>query len=106
MIDEGILKKLSNIEQLLKEQNLLQKNILSLDEAAIYMNLSSSALYKLTSASKITYSKPTGKCIYFKREDIDRFLAGNTYVSNSDIETQIASFKIGNVSKSNKNYGG
>jgi len=56
-----ILDKLEAIERLLSQQNLLQKDILTLSEAAEYLDISESELYKKTSTGAITFHKPGGK---------------------------------------------
>ena len=47
--DNLILDKLTEISNKLDEQNLLQKTVLNLNEAAKYLDVSPSHLYKLTS---------------------------------------------------------
>lgn len=49
---------------------LHEKTVFSLDEAAIYLTISKSTLYKLTSRKEIAHYR-TGKLIYFRREDLD-----------------------------------
>jgi hypothetical protein len=44
-----ILDKLTEIANKLDEQNILQKTVLNLSEAAKYLDISESHLYKLTS---------------------------------------------------------
>jgi excisionase family DNA binding domain-containing protein len=53
------------------------KPILTFDEACLYMGMSKSALYKVTSSKEIPFSKPNGKMIYFKRTDVDGWLLSN-----------------------------
>jgi len=53
-------------------------DILTLSEAAEYLKLKKSGLYKLTSKRKIKHSKPSGKKIYFSRRDLDQWaMSGN-----------------------------
>ena len=63
---------------------MLSKNILSLDEAVGYLGVSRSFLYKLTSKGVITHSKPNGKLIYFKRENLDKWMLQNEIKSVDD----------------------
>ena len=58
-----ILDKLTAIESLLEATN--QTKPLTLVEAAKFLDLSPSHLYKLTSERKIPHFKPNGKKIYF-----------------------------------------
>jgi excisionase family DNA binding protein len=46
----------------------------TLGEAAHYLGLSRSFLYKLTSQGKIAHFKPAGGKLYFKLEDLDGYL--------------------------------
>ncbi len=64
-----------------------QKEIYTLQEACIYMGISKSTMYKLTSQSRaITFFKPSGKLIYFRKKDLDDFMLRNI---NLSIEKQM-----------------
>ena len=56
-----ILDKLTEISNKLSEQNLLQKTVLNFNEACIYLDVSPSHLYKLTSTKHIPHFCPQGK---------------------------------------------
>ncbi|WP_282112349.1 helix-turn-helix domain-containing protein [Maribacter stanieri] len=68
---------LLEIKNLLKAQNIFQKENLSFREATIYLDVSQSFLYKMTSKGIISYTKPGGKLIYFKKQDLDNWLSQN-----------------------------
>ena len=74
--------RLSNIETLL----IGSKKLLSLDEVATYTGLSKSYLYKKTSQGALKHSKPTGKVVFVKMEDLENFLQQNTITTQSEIE--------------------
>ena len=59
-----IEEKLFNIENSIQKLNLAVKPILSVEEAAAFLNMKPSYLYKLTSDKRITFFKPLGKLIY------------------------------------------
>ncbi len=80
-----ILEKLTNIENLLKEQN---GRPLTLEEAADYLGLSKSTLYKLTSANKIPHYKPQGKRVYFAKSELNTWLLRNPVKTTGKIEQQ------------------
>ena len=63
---------------------MLQKNILSFNEATGYLNVKKSTLYKLTHNREITYYKPNGKLIYFKKEDLDNWMLKREFLSIED----------------------
>ena len=69
--------------------SLLSKEILSFKEAAQYLDLSESSLYKLTSNSKITFFKPNGGKLYFKKIDLDKWMLQNESKSVEVIEELI-----------------
>ncbi len=80
-----ILEKLTNIENLLKGQT---KKPLTFDEAARYLDVSKSHLYKLTSANKIPHYKPQGKRVYFTTAELDTWLLRNPVKTTGKIEQQ------------------
>lgn len=53
------------------------KEVLTSDEAARYMGISKSYLYKLTMRQQIPHYKPMGKMCYFNRVEIENWLQGN-----------------------------
>lgn len=61
------------------------KPILTFDEACLYMGMSKSALYKVTSSKEIPFSKPNGKMIYFKRTDVDGWLLSNMSATATEL---------------------
>jgi excisionase family DNA binding protein len=94
-----ILSKLSEIVCKLEEQNILQKIILNLSEAAKYLDISESHLYKLTSSKQIPHFCPQGKKLYFRREELDNWLQRNRQSSTEEIETAAANYMIRNKRK-------
>lgn len=59
------------------------KEVLTTDEAAKYMGLSKSYLYKLTMRRQIPHYKPMGKMCYFNRLELEQWLQSNR-ISTSD----------------------
>jgi len=72
-MDSILEKRLIAIEQ----QMFMNKNILSFEEASIFLNLSKSYLYKLTSGGLIPHYKPQGKMLYFEKEQLENWLRQN-----------------------------
>lgn len=83
---------LDEIKNLLKNQNLQQKEIMSLEEAQEYLDVSKSYLYKLTSRGEITYFKPNGKLIYFKKIDLDQWMLQNESKAMGELENEIENY--------------
>lgn len=88
---ESVLQIFKDIKIILENQNALllsQKNLLTVEELAVYAGITKSWIYKLTSAGLIQSYKPTGKKLYFKRSEIDDWLLSNPSLAKISI-TQI-----------------
>ena len=86
-----ILEKLTNIERLLEAQD---GRPLTLEEAADYLGLSKSYLYKLTSAKRIAHFKPQGKRVYFAKGELNSWLRRNPVKTISKIEQEADNFVV------------
>ncbi len=91
---DEILERLKRLETLIEEQNLIGKEVLNFAEAAKYLELSHSHLYKLTSAGNIPFYKPNGKKLYFNRPELDEWLLRNRNSTQDEIEQQAADYLI------------
>lgn len=81
---QKIDQRLDRIESLL----LSQKTVLNFDEAAEYTGLSKSHLYKLTSTAGVPCFKPTGKRLYFSKEELDTWLLNNKKQTSEELNTE------------------
>ena len=72
-------------------QNLgwLAKEVLNFKEALALLGVSSSMLYKLTHQRAISFYKPSGKLIYFKKVDLLNWMLSNKQPSNEEIKKEI-----------------
>lgn len=61
------------------------KEVLTSDEAAAYMGISKSYLYKLTMRQQVPYYKPMGKMCYFNRAELEEWLQSNRVATASEI---------------------
>jgi excisionase family DNA binding protein len=93
-MDTNILSKLERIEKLLETQQAMQKQVLNFNDTCIYLELSQSHLYKLTSTGSIPHYKPNGKKLYFKREELDTWLLRNRSNSIDEVEQEAANYLI------------
>ena len=89
-----ILKTLEEIHQLMEEQVIISKKILNLEEASKFLGISKSDLYKRTSSNGIPFHKPSGKLIYFLREDLESWMLSNRIESNDEISKRVENFKL------------
>lgn len=68
----------------------IENKPLNMDEAAEFLHLSKSHLYRLTSKGEIPHYKPTGKRIYFFKDDLIDFLKAGKVKTNQEIAKEIA----------------
>lgn len=90
VFEEDVLKRLDRIESQLLVEYMRPMNFV---EATIYLSVSHSHLYKLTSMKMIPHHKPMGKYLYFYKSELDEWVrssrrekvkAGKTEVSSKD----------------------
>lgn len=62
-----------------------KKEVLTSEEAARYMGISKSYLYKLTMGQKIPHFKPMGKMCYFNRVELEQWLQSNRVATKEEI---------------------
>lgn len=79
-----IVKAITELSQI---SAIGQKKTLSLREAAIYMDMSETALYHRV--EEIRHYKP-GKMIYFDKCDLDEWMHRNPVMSKNDIAKKAA----------------
>lgn len=87
-----LFQKIIEIEALLKKQYALSKEILTLEESADYLQLSKSALYKMTSKKEIPFYNPGGKKIYFKKLELDNWVLSNKSNGIDEVDDKISSY--------------
>lgn len=67
------------------------KEVLTSAEAAKYMGISKSYLYKLTMNRQIPHYKPLGKMCYFNRLELEQWLQSNRYATDTELSQQAQS---------------
>lgn len=68
------------------------KEVLTSDEAARYMGISKSYLYKLTMKQAIPCYKPLGKMVYFNRHELEDWLQQNRCATDGEIAQKAQSY--------------
>ena len=77
---QKVADKVSPLEERidnLEKRAISSKDILTLQEASVYIGVSLSQLYKLTSTQSIPHYKPRGKMSYFEKKELDAWLLRN-----------------------------
>ncbi len=70
----------------------ISKEVLTSDEAARYMGISKSYLYKLTMRQEIPHYKPMGKMCYFNRHELEAWLQANRIATDDEISQKAQTY--------------
>lgn len=90
-MEDYIIDKLKCIETYTL---LAAKKVLSLEDVTLLTGLSKSHIYKLTYSHQIPHYKPTGKQIYFDRDEIESWLKRNRVDTVEEIEQQAVNYLV------------
>ena len=90
------LKRIDMQEEMKQVADLITANIISTtkevltsDEAARYLGVSKSCLYKWTMGRQIPhYKSPTGKMCFFNRQEIEDWMQSNRVATDAELEVQ------------------
>ena len=85
---EMIIRLLKRVEKMLLQQTLLNKEVLNTKEAANYMGLSVSYLYKLRRKNNLKANRPSNGRLYFKRIDVYNWMLSIAAVSVTEQVTE------------------
>ncbi|SCY92715.1 helix-turn-helix domain-containing protein [Flavobacterium caeni] len=96
MLENVIIQKLDELGKMIESQSLLSKDVLNLNEAASYLDVSQNHLYKLTSTKRIPHFCPNGKKLYFKRTELDEWLLSNRQTTSDEIEKMATNYILKN----------
>lgn len=65
---------------------MIEKEFLTTKEAAAYLGMALSYLYKMTAKKSIPFYTPTGKKIYFKKSELDEWMNSSRVATNEEVE--------------------
>lgn len=71
-----------------------ERNLLTTTEAAKYLGLKPSYLYKLMMRRAIPYYKPNGKLCFFSKADLDAWLTNIRIKSQEEIDSDAAQYLV------------
>ena len=78
-----------------------EKKVLSLSEAAKYLSVSKSLLYKMTSGRKIDFFKPNNGKIFFKKCSLDSWVLQGERPSIDALAIETSNYLKGGEKKNN-----
>ena len=90
---------LQNILKELKAQASQTKEIFNADEAADFLSVEKSYLYKLTSRNAIPFYKPTAGKLYFKRSELIAWIEASRVDTVKDIHDSVTDLLNNKISK-------
>lgn len=86
------------VETLQKEVEKLKsllyaaKEVLNLEEAATFLGISKSSLYKMTHNQVIPFYKPNNKMVYFEKTELLKWLRQNPVASQAQISEEAQTY--------------
>lgn len=99
--NQDLEKQVTDLHQKLESmENLLfaGKEVLSLEETAVFMNVTKSNLYHMTHEQTIPFYKPGGKMCYFEKSELLKWMRRNRVSSMEEIEEE-ANSRLQELSK-------
>lgn len=81
---DGLKKELEKVRNIV----YAAKEVLNLEEAALFLGISKSSLYKMTHNQVIPYFKPNNKMVYFEKTELLKWLRQNPVASQAQISDE------------------
>ncbi len=78
-------EKLQHRLQIVENVLFAGKEVLTLEEAAIFLGMTKSAMYKMTHKQVIPFYRPNGKMVYFEKSELLAWLRINRIASEAEI---------------------
>ncbi len=94
----GTIKELASHMLFVERKMYMLKEYLTVQEAADFLGLSSSQIYKMTSKHEVPVYKPNGKTVFLRRDDLNRWMSKNKVLSEEEME-EYAMTQMTNLSK-------
>ena len=93
---ENLFQKIDELEKLIKMQNILAKEVLDIKEASAFTGYSISTLHTYCHRGNLSYYKPRGKRVFFKKEELIAWMLRNKHMSNEELESDAENYLINN----------
>ena len=91
--NETLLLKVESFEhriEVLENTLSAAKEVLTLEEAALFMGISKSSLYKMTHRHELPFFRPHGKLIYFEKAELLKWMRQNRNMSEAETKEAAA----------------
>lgn len=64
---------------------MTEKTFMSIEEAAAYLGFKKESLYNKCARKQIPYYKPSNGKLFFRREELDKWIAAGRVATNAEI---------------------
>lgn len=81
----------------LKRNLFYLKDELTIGEAAKYLGVSVSTLYKMTMNNEIVFYRPGKRRLYFKRQDLQQWMSTNRQATNEEMQREASLSDLTNL---------
>ena len=91
--NETLLLKVESFEhriEVLENTLSAAKEVLTLEEAALFMGISKSSLYKMTHKHELPFYRPNGKLIYFEKSELMKWMRQSRTMSETETKEAAA----------------
>lgn len=91
--NETLLLKVESFEhriEVLENTLSAAKEVLTLEEAALFMGISKSSLYKMTHRHELPFFRLNGKLIYFEKAELLKWMRQNRSMSEAETKEAAA----------------
>ena len=85
---ENLQKEVEKLKSLL----YAAKEVLNLEEAAVFLGISKSSLYKMTHNQVVPFYKPNNKMVYFEKSELLKWLRQNPVASQTQISEEAQTY--------------
>ncbi len=93
---ENLIKKIDELKELIKKQNVLAKEVMDINEASVFTGYSVSTLHTYCHRGYLPYYKPRGKRVFFKKEELIAWMLKNKHMSNEELESDAKNYLMNN----------
>ena len=91
---QRLYKTLEEIAELLRQQSLQQKELLTFEEACRYLGFKTSYMYKLSMNGELPSYAPTGRKLLFKRSELTEWALRNRKATSDEINQKAVNYLI------------
>lgn len=93
---ESIQREIAEIKSILLEQDAQKIEFLTVREAAKYLQISASRIYKMTSNKEIPHYSPGGKKIYFLKNELNDWVLESRITPSEDFKAIVDNYLTNN----------